>query len=578
MKNIIPCIVIIILSLIISGCRNIATYHDSIETDIPKNSCKVYENNVIAADKRGNHYIPTINSDASSNKCKITFDTNFDILKTDKYFSNILDKVKESNKKPLIFIHGGLNDYIDSLERVTTTIDIILKESNYYPIFLIWPSEGLDTYRDSLVNYLQGEWDRPIDVLSIPFKFATDLFLIPAKLPINYATNYKLASNSTFYLEKYNPPFNTQLRSFHSSTIFFFNEDKNESYIANDPCFNATIPKKGFYCKNIEKVHVDEYYYDQLWNRVLFFPLKLISIPISDPLVRRAWDSMYARIRFTFRTHCPADKSGVGDCRTGVFYNFFDKLDKYIKNNSDINNITLVGHSMGTIVAGEAIREFPEIPYKNVVFSGAAISIREFKNTVEATLFRKYNEHNNYKNLIRERESFRDELLLENNSKSTIAAIKKNEEAINRLTILSKQTEPFIFYNLSLHPFAEAREENIMGAVPSGSLLEWIDNSIENPQDGLDRTLGKWTNVTPLLVKDRNNENIPQITDAQKDGNPLKKHYFNQELLKYNYMHFSRFGLDPALPRKHAHMGNGEGKFKFWIPTNWKLENNEVVK
>lgn len=566
MRKTIFCFVVIIFLMLILGCSNIPKYPDFTRINIPENGCEVYKNNVIAADKRGNHFSPIINVDASSNKCNIAFKTAFDIPDTDQYINDIIENLKKSRKKPLIFIHGGLNDYNDSLERVTTTIDTILKDSDYYPIFLIWPSEGLDTYTDSLVNYLQGEWDRSIDKkFAIPFKIATDLFLMPAKLPINYATSYKLASNSTFYLEKYNPTFNNLLRSFHSLVIFSGKENESIPYIANDPCFNSSSITKGIYCMNIEKEHVDGFYYDQLWKRILFSPVKLVTIPISDPLIRRAWDSMYARIRFTFRTHCPADKSGVGSCRAGVFYQFFDKLNKYTKNHSDIDNITLVGHSMGTIVAGEIIREFPEIPYENIVFSGAAISIREFKNTVEVTLLRKYKETENYSRLIREREFFRDELLLQNKSGNVNFAIEKNDDAINELKMLRKRIKPFVFYNISLHPFTEAREENVLGAVPSGSLLEWIDNLIENPQDGLDRTLGKWTNITPLIATSRN-------------GETPKEHYFSQVLLENNYMHFSRFGLDPTLPTMHAHLGNKDGRFKFWEHSNWKLDHNQSTK
>jgi hypothetical protein len=37
------------------------------------------------------------------------------------------------------------------------------------------------------------------------------------------------------------------------------------------------------------------------------------------------------------------------------------------------------------------------------------------------------------------------------------------------------------FYNLSLHPEAEARDLEVSGAAPIGSLLEWIDDIFETP-------------------------------------------------------------------------------------------------
>ena len=59
-----------------------------------------------------------------------------------------------------------------------------------------------------------------------------------------------------------------------------------------------------------------------------------------------------------------------------------------------------------------------------------------------------------------------------------------------------------------LHPRDEAWELNYAGFVPSGSLLEWIDEMYEPPPTIPDRTLGKWRNLR--LVKHVLN------TEAQK--------------------------------------------------------------
>ena len=67
------------------------------------------------------------------------------------------------------------------------------------------------------------------------------------------------------------------------------------------------------------------------------------------------------------------------------------------------------------------------------------------------------------------------------------------------------------FYNLTLHPIAEARKAqwNYLDLTPRGSLLEWIDNFLANPRSVPERTLGKWDNVVsttaliPTNVADR---------------------------------------------------------------------------
>ena len=107
--------------------------------------------------------------------------------------------------------------------------------------------------------------------------------------------------------------------------------------------------------------------------------------------------------------------------------------------------ITLIGHSMGTIVANEMVLTHPNLCYSNIVYMGAACNVSDFANAVIPCLERDTNAH---------------------------------------------------FYNLTLHPIAEAREAqwNYLDLTPRGSLLEWIDNFLSNPRTVPERTLGKWDN------------------------------------------------------------------------------------
>jgi pimeloyl-ACP methyl ester carboxylesterase len=94
--------------------------------------------------------------------------------------------------------------------------------------------------------------------------------------------------------------------------------------------------------------------------------------------------------------------------------------------------ITLIGHSMGAIVVNHILRNFPDLPYRNVVFMGAAASVRD-----------------------------------------TIAALD-----------VVMRTDPdagLRFYNLSLHQEAEANEVGYFGTVSKGSLLEWVDRMYTTP-------------------------------------------------------------------------------------------------
>ena len=63
------------------------------------------------------------------------------------------------------------------------------------------------------------------------------------------------------------------------------------------------------------------------------------------------------------------------------------------------------------------------------------------------------------------------------------------------LVPLLRKNNNLNFYNLMLHPKAEAREDSAFGFLPTGSLLEWIDEVLEKPKTVLDRTMGKWRNL-----------------------------------------------------------------------------------
>ena len=108
-------------------------------------------------------------------------------------------------------------------------------------------------------------------------------------------------------------------------------------------------------------------------------------------------------------------------------------------------SVTLVGHSMGTMVINLLVEAFPHLSYRDIVFFSGAATINQTKAALDP--------------LLRE-------------GKGNVR-----------------------FYNLMLHPMNDAREINGVGVVPSGSLLVWIDDMLEHPDTLLDRTVGQWTNM-----------------------------------------------------------------------------------
>jgi pimeloyl-ACP methyl ester carboxylesterase len=128
--------------------------------------------------------------------------------------------------------------------------------------------------------------------------------------------------------------------------------------------------------------------------------------------------------------------------------------------------ITLIGHSMGSMVVnellrrqtaheierGQILRQTP-LPVTNIVYMAAACSIRDFNQSV-------------------------------------IPFMQREEH---------KKVQ---FYDLCLHPTAELIESNYGDLPPRGSLLCWIDDFLAEPSTPLDRTLGRWENLiqVPYII------------------------------------------------------------------------------
>jgi hypothetical protein len=149
--------------------------------------------------------------------------------------------------------------------------------------------------------------------------------------------------------------------------------------------------------------------------------------------------------------------------------------------------MTLIGHSMGTIVLNDFIRDYesyPNLKITNIVYMAPACSIRDFERSVIPYM------------------------------RST-----KGKDAR--------------FYNLTLHPLNDVREANAFNLVARGSLLEWIDSYFTTPSTPMDRTLGKWENIIQAthIIPDEVRERVYikgfPVGDTNKDG-PQKHGEFDE--------------------------------------------------
>ena len=191
-----------------------------------------------------------------------------------------------------------------------------------------------------------------------------------------------------------------------------------------------------------------------------WLPPKLLGLIILDGLGPPAWDTMRRRTKVMFRQSNEFERrrgttreAGQAVARhlpaTGAVAVFLDSLQGLVDRGPDYR-MTLVGHSMGAIVASEMLRTRDSLPIDNVVFMASAATVREFEMGV-------------------------------------VPYLERHPGAAGR-----PGTQ---FYNLTLHPLADQRERSFYALAPYGSLLEWIDAYFANPESDLDRMFGKYDNA-----------------------------------------------------------------------------------
>jgi hypothetical protein len=332
----------------------------------------------------------------------------------------------------LVFIHGGLNVEQERLERAFVDANRMLRDASvagqapgrlddgelWYPLFVTWPSGGIQSYVDQRVNYNQGDYDSDFKRWSSPLYFLTDGVESVVRAPVAWAE---------------------------SISWFQLGQDPDVKKIGDQIGCAESGPN--YRCVPVDgrddRPTSDEIWY---WSPVGVVG-RLVSVPVVDAVGQPAWDAMLSRtdmlMRKPFNVDAFAQAQGKLDGKGDLWY-LFNVISELPEGERPA--ITLIGHSMGAIVVNQILRNYPDLPYRNIVFMGGAASVRD-----------------------------------------TLIALGQVTRA---------QPHPDLrFYNLSLHQVAEANEVGYFGAVSKGTLLEWVDRMYTTPATFADRTVGKWINA-----------------------------------------------------------------------------------
>jgi pimeloyl-ACP methyl ester carboxylesterase len=356
------------------------------------------------------------------------------------YLRTIIEAVRSSGRDTIILrVHGGLNSLNSNLEATARMTDRILADprSKAYPIFINWESGLISSYGEHLFRITQGQrYDTFLRPVVFEVYLAADLGRAITRAPFVWGQQFLnfVRSDSTRCVARNVPSGETAVQE---TGLKIQHQQLPPVSKANA---NEITISKGSYCRS--KGEATRY----LLKGVFLTPVKMVGTIIVDAGGTPAWDNMHRRTKTLFRNpnefkERPAQTSYAPP--TGALSLLLDALDSLVREDSSFK-IILIGHSMGTIVANEIVRTHPSLPFSAIVYMAGATSVREFETAVVPYL------------------------------------------------LAHDSTQ---FYDLTLHPLADRREQTLSGWGPNGSLLEWIDGYLANPETDLDRMLGKYTNA-----------------------------------------------------------------------------------
>ena len=369
----------------------------------------------------------------------------------DTYLSTLFDAMKREaplvngKRRVLLFIHGGLNTQVGTIERAGHLFQPI-KNGGYYPIFINWQSSLFSSYFDHLLHIRKGQ---DLDWKGIPFApfyLLTDVARSVARAPVVW---WHLFWNDLMSIQFIRPESATDAARIATDVK---KEGIIDLAVGEDKRENPEMILSGF-------------------SWFLTIPTKIVLAPAIDAFGTSAWDVMVRRTDLLFHTEEDfSTNSQVAEEAHqhrgyqhaqpyGGLSVFMRRLQEEIARNGGVEawDITLIGHSMGTIVLNHLIRDFgisPSgvMPFNHIVFMAGAASLNDYEDSV-------------------------------------FPYLTKNKSAQ--------------FYHLTLHPRAEIRDRwelvPYLDFPPRGSLLVWVDEFLANPGTPHDRTVGSYTNLVAGL-------------------------------------------------------------------------------
>jgi hypothetical protein len=441
----------------------------------------------------------------------------------DEYLGRLFAKLREhadlknnGMRKVLIVVHGGLNSQRDAIRRAERLTEIIKNSpESYYPIFINWDSSFFSSYYDYLFHIRQGEyypsWYPQAWMLALVY-LASDTVRGIVQMPILWFSEVKKTEPEEWLQKNVSARISLPLGS---------TREQDYARAAATLMRRHAMHPDGDVIAIWEGKDQQRFWPEQFWSSltwVLTLPFKIVLAPLLDAYSESSFRMNVRRTHVQFHTDAEFAEKADGNYQDadGALAVFMRRLHHEYRLDKERNprlewDITLVGHSMGTMILNEMVRSYgiatvknaqgrhveEALPFNQIVYMAAACTIRDYEN-------------------------------------SLFPYLRKNPRAH--------------FYHLTLHEEAEERERYdffipYLDPLPRGSILVWMDDFMSNPLSYLDLTLGRFSNLM-VAVHDTPDQIRRQIS-------------------------IKAFGAGETVdaPQEHAQFMT---KFKFWAKECWQ--------
>lgn len=403
----------------------------------------------------------------------------------------------DGKRQILIFIHGGMNFRTGAIENAARHLNEKqyhgLNDA-YYPIFITWNSAPFSCWSEHLLSVRNGSAHPESAWVTAPFCFASDVARGITRIPLAGGSligrvEHRTSGHAIVAQEVYKVAGKPEVTHDTYRQLDFSDARTEAKSLAHTAC----LPGKTVGLFVLDTIGTGA------WNMMLRRANLLFDRQehAQDLRNNRTAESYRKEIlKLVEKTREPGAETGAAEAAkwflhdsgklaypsrsdSGAVESFLKQLEAGTRGDESLArqySITLVGHSMGAIVADEMIKRHPELPFDKIVYMAAACSMKECKDAVGPYLQRRLARGNpaHFYGLSLHPTAERDEAAFSPDPLST------EEKSVGAVALAKKQTaragQALLSYTLT----------------PRGSLLEWLDAFFTTPINIEDRRMGKW--------------------------------------------------------------------------------------